>query len=392
MKRSAWLGLCAILVSAAGLASLVPPAVAADGSTYEAGQAAYSRRDFLAAAAAFAEACDGNFSAACNALGGMYVRGEGVRENPGIAAKVFAKACDLRFFAACGNLGDLYEYGRGVAANRERSFLLFQQACAQKDQRSCYYLGRSFHLGHGVAFDLGEASKLYEYSCRSGIADACESLGGMYAEGVFFERSERQAEIHYQMACTKGAQRGCEGVVRIAARRARDSELRAAASAGGLPSKARGSEDCRRAVRASIGDLELSRQIAYGAASLNDPLCLDVLGHYYDSKRDYELAYTYYLSAARKKLASAAFNVGIYYGEGYFVERDYSVSTQWLNKAIEWAEAAGDFELVMKVRASIASFEVRRNPVSLPSKTCEDLPAPDPNGNFNTGQSIRVCR
>lgn len=113
-------------------AAAAPPRVdpvATGNNAVNAGNAAYARKDYAAAAAQFAIACDADNASACGVLGEMYLKGEGVLANGARAAGPLAKACDAGIAVACRNLGSLYADGRGVPLRKDKALALYNNAC-----------------------------------------------------------------------------------------------------------------------------------------------------------------------------------------------------------------------------------------------------------------------
>lgn len=175
-----------------------------------AGNAAYARKDYPAAAAQFASACDNGSVSACGALGEMYASGTGLARNGTRAAAPLAKACDGGITASCTKLAVLYDNGDGVSVNKALAFRLYNGACAKSDMVSCHGLGRLYESGQGTTLNVAQAASLYQKACTAGVADACSNVGTMYANGVYFAKSENQADAFYKLACRKGGSRGCQ--------------------------------------------------------------------------------------------------------------------------------------------------------------------------------------
>ena len=66
-----------------------------------------------------------------NLLGTMYMKGQGMPQNPGEAAKWFRKAAEQGDARGQNFLGETYEQGQGVAANPVMAYVLFSLAAAK---------------------------------------------------------------------------------------------------------------------------------------------------------------------------------------------------------------------------------------------------------------------
>ncbi|MFH1466674.1 MAG: tetratricopeptide repeat protein [Pseudomonadota bacterium] len=86
-----------------------------------------------------AEACDQGDNAACTELGGRSTHGDGVPQDPVLAARLFQRACANGVMDACTDLGILYMVGEGVSQDETRAERLFQLACngGGGDERAC---------------------------------------------------------------------------------------------------------------------------------------------------------------------------------------------------------------------------------------------------------------
>ena len=73
-------------------------------------------------------ACKGNLGTACSNLGTYYLRMH-APPDPAQAAQLLAKACDLGRPPACDAVGDLYLKGNGVDKNHARAAAYYKRAC-----------------------------------------------------------------------------------------------------------------------------------------------------------------------------------------------------------------------------------------------------------------------
>jgi TPR repeat protein len=113
--------------NAAPTAAKAAPAPVAPPPTsvaLNAGNAAYARKDYAAAAAQFAKACDGGSVEGCGMLGEMYATGQGVTANGKIDARLLAKACDKRIAKSCLALSALFESGTGITRYAEKALAI----------------------------------------------------------------------------------------------------------------------------------------------------------------------------------------------------------------------------------------------------------------------------
>ena len=175
---------------------------------YQAGRAAFARKDFGRAAELFQEAANKGSLAADAKLGILYLRGLGVPQDSGWAHKLLDRAAVLGDSDAMAELGDLcldrkdydlaqhwykkaaaqenthglarlglmYANGLGVAPDPEKSLRLLERAAALGGPVAMFYLGGLYEGGSGVPKDLDQARQWYEKSFDAGYQPAMERL------------------------------------------------------------------------------------------------------------------------------------------------------------------------------------------------------------------------
>ena len=120
---------------------------------------------------------DANVMAACNNLGVMFYRGEGVRQDYQRSLELYDKACKGGNADACNNLGVMFENGYGV---EKRDFvqagLYYTDACMGKSAKGCYNLAVLAYDGNGVKKDRAMAKEYYGLSCDFGLQAGCEQF------------------------------------------------------------------------------------------------------------------------------------------------------------------------------------------------------------------------
>lgn len=110
------------------LFSAVFPSQAQAQSSATAGDGAYRRGDYAAAAALFQQACNDGHATGCFNLGVLYDNGRGVAKDETRAAGLYQQACTGGDATGCTNLGVDYERGEGVAKNTARALQLYRRA------------------------------------------------------------------------------------------------------------------------------------------------------------------------------------------------------------------------------------------------------------------------
>lgn len=350
------------------VAAAPPDPILTSNAAVNAGNAAYARRDFVTAASQFALACDAGNASACGALGDMYVKGEGVRPSGARAAGLLARACDAGITVSCGKLGVLYDSGNGVALNKARAFTLFNAACARSDMTSCYNQGQLYETGQGTTPNVAQAASLYQRACTAGVADGCSGVGALYSKGVHFAQNDSQAAIYFDLACSRGSQTGCARSSEVKTAMTRNIELKTARAAASFRARATHSPNCAKANTLAEINLVEAERFARMGLHLNDPACIHVLGYVSERKGDYELAYAYYINAANKNFMASIHNIGGLYSNGYYLQRNMAVGSEWYRRALRLAEAAGNTSLAALARENIANNDEAMNspPISDP--------------------------
>ena len=165
------------------------------------------------------------------------------------------------------NLGFMYANGQGVPEDYVEAVKWYRKAADQGDASAQYNLGRMVASGQGVRQDYVEAVKWYRKAADQGDASACFNLGLMYSNGQG----------------TAGLRRGGEVV-----------------------SKGGGSGGCARPVQ-SGPNVRIGTKRAAGP------------------RRGGELV----PEGGGSGDASAQFNLGLMYGMGQGVPKDYVLSHMW---------------------------------------------------------------
>ena len=90
-----------------------------------------------------------------------------------LSISIYQKACASGDANACNNLGVMYKRGEGVSEDDEKAVKLFQKACDGGDATGCYNLGKMYYNGVGVSQDDGKAKELFQKACKLGYSEAC---------------------------------------------------------------------------------------------------------------------------------------------------------------------------------------------------------------------------
>ncbi len=187
-----------------------------------------------------ARACDEGNSQACRALGGRYMRGDGVSADVDRGVALYDRACQLGDASTCAELGTLFMLGGTVAVDVDRAVPLLRRACesgvASACERSeevrlpagapqevveaargcdrgaspaCITLASAWRDGAGVTADREHAADLFQRACDASNATACMELGSMRHGSGAGAADALEAARLYDTACRGGELRAC---------------------------------------------------------------------------------------------------------------------------------------------------------------------------------------
>jgi len=140
----------------------------------------------------FKRACDLGFSAACNNLRAVIAGSGSLRRAPPrlvdypivllegkgpildrTPLALYQRACNQGWTAGCENLGILYLRGDGVPRDPERAIREFDKACRGGEPTACSNAGLMYRNGDGVVRDDNQALAYLTTACGLGMANAC---------------------------------------------------------------------------------------------------------------------------------------------------------------------------------------------------------------------------
>jgi TPR repeat protein len=186
-----------------------PEASASAEDLFDQGSASYKGRQFPQAAKLFQRACDGGERKACNSLGLMYYKGEGVPKDVKRGQLLYKRACDAGGPGGCLNLGLLYFRGEDVPKDLNRAAALFKRSCDDGGAPGCNNLGLMYHNGDGMPKDLKRSADLYKRACDHGGPAGCTNLGSMYWRGEEVPKDLSQAADLFKRGCDADSPAGC---------------------------------------------------------------------------------------------------------------------------------------------------------------------------------------
>lgn len=141
---------------------------------------------------------------AAQALGTLYLNGDGVTRNPAMAAGWFRRAAEAGHAGASYNLANAYRLGLGTQKDLEAALHWYMRAAEGGSAEAAYTLGTIFRLGDGVRRDYRTALHWLNIAAERAYAPAQHDLGRLYQEGIAVPRDLEAAERWY----TRAAQRG----------------------------------------------------------------------------------------------------------------------------------------------------------------------------------------
>jgi TPR repeat protein len=158
----------------------------------ETGDAAYERRDYPGAFAAYQTAAEAGGRYGQFMLAGMYLAGEGTKRNPKMYLHWMRESADRDFPAANYLMGRAY-----FASDSEAARSYFQKAAKQEHGGAMYMLGLMYAGGTGVAQSDREALRWFRLASAQGVAvdNRLLSEAGIqdYARGLRQRSTQAQA-------------------------------------------------------------------------------------------------------------------------------------------------------------------------------------------------------
>ena len=265
----------------------------------------------------FAE--QGNASAQ-NAIGFMYSKGHGVRQDHVEAVIWYRKAADQGHAHAQTNLGLKYAHGQGVQRDYAEAVRWYRKAVKQDNARAQNNLGLLYLNGIGVQRNYAEAARLFRKAAEQGTSVAQNNLGDMYYEGLGVRQDYAEAAKWY--------------------RKASEQDHMDAQNNLGLMYQA--GNGVQRNYAEAIKLFRRAAQQDYSLAQYN-------IGFMYEGgfgvRQDYATALKWYGRAAEQDYALAQYNIGVYYSQGWGVEQDYGQAIKWYLKAAEQDSAPAQTNL-----------------------------------------------
>jgi TPR repeat protein len=153
---------------------------------------------------AFEQAASLGHRRASAVLGGFYLLGTLVPQDPARARSLYQQAADMGDVAAAKALGQMYYDGRGVTQDFARARELFEKGAHVGYTESMNSLGRLYSLGEGVTRDAAVARHFWEASAERGDIYGINNLGFVYLNGTDVAADPSRALTLFQRAAKLG--------------------------------------------------------------------------------------------------------------------------------------------------------------------------------------------
>ncbi|KAF9143162.1 hypothetical protein BGX30_001190 [Mortierella sp. GBA39] len=250
------------------------------------------------------------------ALGDMYRKGQGVRQDYKAAMSQYKKAADVGYAEAQCNIGDLHYHGQGVTCNYPKAFNWYTLAAGQGYARGIYLLGILYAWGRTPFGDqsFSTAAKYYLQAAELGYAPAQCSLGELHQRGTGVKQDYTLAMKWYLKAADQGH---ADGQCKV----------------GYLHHQGFGvAQDHSQAVEWYLRAAEKGHAIAQASAGV-------MYQHGQGVPQDEALALNWYRKAAVKGNANAQFNLGLTYEYGMGVPLNREEALKWYKEAADGGDA-----------------------------------------------------
>ena len=279
-------------------------------------------------------------------LGQLYLNGQGVNKNPGVAFSWLKKAANQRHPQAQNALGSLYATGVGTRKNMQLARQQFNLASQRGVADAMRSLGIMYDKGDGVPKNMGAAIGWYEKAANKGMIDVQMMLAERYLKGIgvksnpgkafAYATKASKAEIpdaNYLLGLMYASGQGTRKNPQLAFKNMK------IASDKGLPQ-----------AQYSIGAMYIqglgtskNPQMAFRmfqlAANKNIPLAMHSLGlmhlHGRATKKNPSLAFNWLNKAAQTGLKKSQFLLGDLYVDGVGVTKNYQLAMRWYRKAAD---------------------------------------------------------
>lgn len=166
--------------------------------------AAYARGDYATALQLWQQLAETSDPRAMNNLGVLYDKGQGVPQDPALAAFWFLHSATAEHPAGMSNLGRLLEQGRGLPKDLAQAGKWFRKAADKGLAEAQYNLALLYENGQGFDKNDREAAAWYSRAAAQNQVDAQWRLGQMYREGRGVNKNATRAVLLLYGASMEG--------------------------------------------------------------------------------------------------------------------------------------------------------------------------------------------
>lgn len=197
-------------------AHATPPQEAALSGPQADAAAAYEHGDYEKAHTLWKELADKSDPRAMNNLGVLYDKGQGVPEDPALAAFWFLQSAKAGHAAGMSNLGRLMELGRGLPKDVAQAASWFRKAADKGLAEAQYNLAVLYENGKGLDKNDREAAAWYSRAAAQQQVDAQWRLGQMYREGRGVNKNATRAVLLLYGAAMEGKDEAIDALEHMA--------------------------------------------------------------------------------------------------------------------------------------------------------------------------------
>jgi uncharacterized protein len=199
------------------------------GSCYISGRGV-GRRDLARGVGLIQAAAQADDVVGLMLLGGLHMRGRGVKRDYAKAADLLSRAVSKGYAPAYPQLGYLYMRGHGVGRNREKAFELFKQAAQMGDHWSQLRLGQLAFNGlvgpqgevlrqRSSSPNYGMALQLFSQAAARGNRAAAFKVAQMYESQLGVAQDMKKAVKYYMQSARAGDHRAQLALGRLSEKR-----------------------------------------------------------------------------------------------------------------------------------------------------------------------------
>lgn len=155
--------------------------------------------------------------AALYCLGDLYDRGQGVTEDPLLAAQWVRGAAELGYVDGMIRYGEMLARGRGVLPDMKRAALWFRKAAEHDHTEAQAYLGELYEEGRVVEKNMQEAGAWYARAALKKHPVAMTRLGLMFSEGRGVKKDVGRGTLLLYEAALQGQEEAFSALRTLAA-------------------------------------------------------------------------------------------------------------------------------------------------------------------------------